>query len=81
MHALSFLTNSKEENGYYEDKMGLTVIRYDSNNNIVNNDLVAMGLTEGIAELLTEKYEGKESDYYNFQKLIANILAGGQDKT
>jgi|GEM_PF-6402722 len=80
-HALTFNTESKEIDNSYYDKMGLTIFMYHKDNMVENKMLCARGLTEGMTEWLTTSYLRDQPMNYHFQLEIANILAGGTDKS
>jgi len=80
-HALTFATESKEIDNNYYDKMGLTIMMYNKNGLVENRMLCARGLTEGMTEWLTTNYLRDKPMNYHFQLEIANILAGGTDKS
>lgn len=71
----------KDSDGNFYDKIGLLIVDYDKEENVVDRSLYANGLNEGVTELLTTKFLNRnQPSAYDFQVYVSDILIG-IDKT
>lgn len=64
-----------DENGIGYLKTGISIEGEDKDENVVDTSLKAIGLNEGITELLAVKFDGNgEPDAYDHQTYLADIL-------
>lgn len=75
-HALSANTEiTYDENGKGYNKIGLKIIGYDKNDNVMNTSLKADALNEGMTEMLAMKFDNsKQPQGYDVYTYITDIL-------
>lgn len=81
-HALSEKKEmTYDENGVGYTKKGISILGYDKSDNIVDSEYNAIGLNEGITELLAAKMDGIAPTAYKAQAYLADIMISDKNNS